>query len=46
MKGYCVFGTSTFAYQAQRRQTVSLSISTLLTRNLHDVFGEFTETCS
>src|SRR6266542_3614614 len=28
------------ALDAERRQAMSLSISTLLTRNLHDVFGE------
>ena len=28
------------ALEAQRRQAVSYSISTLLTRNLRDVFGE------
>ena len=28
------------ALDAERRQAMSYSISTLLTRNLHDVFGE------
>jgi hypothetical protein len=28
------------ALEAERRQAMSYSISTLLTRNLHDVFGE------
>jgi len=29
----------------QRRQAMSLSVSTLLTRNLHDVFGENDPAC-
>src|SRR4051812_343101 len=32
--------TSQVALDAGRRQAMSYSISTLLTRNLHDVFGE------
>jgi hypothetical protein len=34
------FGLALWQTKAQRRQVMSFSISTLLTRNLHDVFGE------
>src|SRR5258706_9804308 len=38
---FVVFGLNgLWQTKAQRRQAMSYSISTLLTRNLHDVFGE------
>jgi len=38
---FCVFGLNgVWQTKAQRRQAMSYSIPTLLTRNLHDVFGE------
>src|SRR5258706_4369812 len=38
---FVVFGlNSLWQTKAQRRQAMSYSIPTLLTRNLHDVFGE------